>query len=741
LKKFRKSNNDILKSSEIPLEETRRRQRFNKNLVYKVTIGAILILGITFLYPMDKIYQPLDVPSINEISSENIRAPFDFPIFKNSEELKKDKQIIIENLKPVLSYDTLITKIIISRVKGFFNFIDSLKSDTLDQQNRIFILKSRYPNLPDSVVSFIFSTQQYSLIKTSTLQIVDSLVSDGVVENVNSLPLQSSGLVIIHSPDKIKTVARDRVFDLSRARNFILKRATELDKHDRDVTRAIVEIAVMFLEPNLMFDREKTKQNRNAELEAIPRIKGLVLKDELIIKANERVTQVHRDKLASLAKYKRQRLQGKNLWQFLLPPLGRMFFVAFPILFFFFFLYFFKKQIYNSSKNLIVFALLIGAEVILLDVVVAQEILSRYLVPLTIAAMLATILYDEEVGLTLSVSLGMLVGVLSGFKLDIAFVTIISGTVACFSVRKVRHRHEFYRPIIYLCLTYAGSVYIIESLKLTPVPELWQHVSLSVINGFLSPILTIGLLSLFETGFGLTTDVTLLELSDLNLPLLKRLALEAPGTYQHSIMIGTLAEDAAEAIGANSLLARVGSYYHDIGKMLKPEYFVENQIGAENKHEKLAPTMSALILESHIKEGVDLALKHNLPKSIIDFITGHHGTGVMTYFYEKAKEEMGDDVDVKDFQYPGPNPRSKEVAIVMLADSVEAASRTLDDPKPSRIRSLTHTIFMNKLDSGLLENSDLTLRDIKKIEDSFVRVLTAFFHRRIRYPEQKEIEV
>ncbi|RKX17183.1 MAG: hypothetical protein DRP26_07400 [Candidatus Zixiibacteriota bacterium] len=363
------------------------------------------------------------------------------------------------------------------------------------------------------------------------------------------------------------------------------------------------------------------------------------------------------------------------------------------------------------------------------------------MVPLTIAAMLATILYDEEVGLTLSVSLGMLVGVLSGFKLDIAFVTIISGTVACFSVRKVRHRHEFYRPIIYLCLTYAGSVYIIESLKLTPVPELWQHVSLSVINGFLSPILTIGLLSLFETGFGLTTDVTLLELSDLNLPLLKRLALEAPGTYQHSIMIGTLAEDAAEAIGANSLLARVGSYYHDIGKMLKPEYFVENQIGAENKHEKLAPTMSALILESHIKEGVDLALKHNLPKSIIDFITGHHGTGVMTYFYEKAKEEMGDDVDVKDFQYPGPNPRSKEVAIVMLADSVEAASRTLDDPKPSRIRSLTHTIFMNKLDSGLLENSDLTLRDIKKIEDSFVRVLTAFFHRRIRYPEQKEIEV
>lgn len=741
MRKVRKSNNNILKTGEMPLEEVRKHRPLNKNLVYRILLGAVLILGITFLYPMDKIYQPLDVPELNEIAAEGIKAPFDFPIFKSSEELEKDRQIVLENLKPVLSFDILITNAVASKVESFFSFIDSLKSEALNQREKTSILKSHYPNLSDSVIIFILSPERYALIKSSTLRIVDSLMSTGVVEDVNSLPLQSSGLVTIHKPSEIKTVARDRVYDISFARKFISEQAVKLAKKSKGVAGAIVEVGGMFLEPNLIFDREKTKRNRNAELEAIPKTRGLVFKDELIIKANERVTQVHRDKMASLAKYKRQRLQGKSLWQFLLPPLGRMFFVAFPILFFLFFLCFFKRRIYDSNNNIIVFALLIGAGVLLLDIVVSQEILSRYLVPLTIASMLATILYDEEVGLVLSISLGMLVGVLSGFKLDIAFVTMISGTVACFSVRKVRHRHEFYRPIIYLCLTYAGSVYIIESLKLTPAPELWQHVGLSVINGFLSPILTIGLLPLFETGFGITTDVTLLELSDLNLPLLKRMALEAPGTYQHSIMIGTLAEDAAEAIGANSLLARVGSYYHDIGKMLKPEYFVENQTGAESKHEKLAPTMSALILEAHVKEGVDLALKHNLPKRIIEFITGHHGTGVMTYFYEKAKNELGETTDVRDFQYPGPNPRSKEVAIVMLADSVEAASRTLDDPKPARIRNLAHRIFMNRFDSGLLENSDLTLRDIKKIEDSFVRVLTAFFHRRIKYPEQKEIKV
>jgi putative nucleotidyltransferase with HDIG domain len=447
---------------------------------------------------------------------------------------------------------------------------------------------------------------------------------------------------------------------------------------------------------------------------------------------------VHRDKLESLAKFKSSRQSQQSLLNFLLPPLGRLFFVAFPILFFVFFLFFFRPQIYQSNSNLLLFAILIGIQVILLNTVVSISGLSRYLVPLTIAPMLATILFDEEVGLALTMSLGLLVGVLSGFKLDIAFITVIAGTVATFSVRRVRHRQEFYRPIIYLCITYAGSVYILESLKLTPPQDVIRHVGFAVLNGFVSPILTIGLLPLFESSFGITTDVTLLELSDLNRPLLKRLAIEAPGTYQHSIMIGTLAEDAAEAIGANSLLARVGSYYHDIGKMLKPEYFVENQTGAVNKHEKLAPTMSAMILEAHVKEGVELALEHNLPKSIIEFITGHHGTGTMSFFYEKARTEKGEDVDIRDFQYPGPNPRYREVAIVMLADSVEAASRTLDDPKPARIRNLVHRLFMDKLDSGLLENSLLTLRDLKKIEDSFVRVLTAFHHRRIKYPERKK---
>jgi putative nucleotidyltransferase with HDIG domain len=204
-------------------------------------------------------------------------------------------------------------------------------------------------------------------------------------------------------------------------------------------------------------------------------------------------------------------------------------------------------------------------------------------------------------------------------------------------------------------------------------------------------------------------------------------------------MIGTLAEEAAKSINANSLLARVGSYYHDIGKMLKPEYFVENQMGAKNKHEKLAPSMSALILEAHVKEGRELAEANGLPECLIEFITGHHGSSVMSYFYDKAKKQEEGDVDIEDYRYPGPKPIAKEVAIVMLADSVEAASRTLEDPTPARIQGLVRKIIFARFESGELDACDLTLRDLHLIEESFIRVLTGIFHRRIAYPE-KEVE-
>jgi hypothetical protein len=737
--KFRKGNHNSI-SNGIHLEESGNGGfKIGRAFLFRAILLILLILGITFLYPIEKIYLPLDIPGLGEVAPDDIVSPFDYPIHKSPEELERERQIVLANLKPVLVFDTVATKNIQNGAREWFEKLDSFELSTTPPETKIAFLKKNNPTLSESAINQIIIKKNNLQIKTIVLTVIDSLVSGGIVADLNMLPLKNSRLVLIAYGDSARAYLRESIPDTTSLKTVASARALIKFGRNTDIGVAAGEIIALFLKPNLVFDQAATEKNRKDELAAIPLIKGMVFRGEKIINAGERVSDFHRDELVSMAKYRNQVNPGRGLWELLLPLLGRLFFVAFPILFFYFFLFYFRNRIFSGNSDLLLFAIIIAGEVLLLHVIMSQGFLSKYLVPLAIASMLSTILYDEQIGLAMTTALAMLVGVLAGFKLDIAFVTFITGAVGCFSVRRVRQRHDFYRPMLLLCLTYAGSVYLIESLKLTPITQLWPHVALAITNGFISPILTIGLLPLFETAFGITTDITLLELSDLNRPLLKRLALEAPGTYHHSIMIGTLAEDASESIKANSLLARVGSYYHDIGKMLKPEYFVENQLDAGNKHEKLTPTMSAIILEAHVKEGVELAIRNGLPKSIIEFITGHHGTGIMTYFYNKAREIKDVNADIDEFRYPGPNPRSKEVAIVMLADSVEAASRTLDDPKPARIKSLIHRIFIEKLDSGLLENSDLTLRDIVKIEDSFVRVLTAFFHRRVKYPEKKEV--
>jgi cyclic-di-AMP phosphodiesterase PgpH len=713
----------------------------SQKVLFRVILAAVMIFGITFLYPLDKIYEPVQVPQVGEIADRDITAPFDFPILKSEDELKKDREFILDNLKPVLTFEVAIARNSQQKIRDFFSTVDSLHVAKADSTHFINALRAVFPSLAENVLQPLRDSRAAAAIKTFAIRVLDTLTTVGVYPSLANLPLEESGLVIVDSMGTTHSYIREQVFDLDKVHWYLAVQAeTALGKRQA-WQPAAREIVRLFLEPDLVFDKGKTEINKNNELASVRSEKGWVYKDQKIVRANERITKLHRDKLLSMARYKRTKLVQNDIMQFLMPPLGRLFFVAFPIFFFGLFLLYFRRTIFASNSALILFSILFASIVIILNIVITQPLLSPYLVPITIASMLVTIAFDLETGLFMTFAMAMLMGILAGFKMDITFVAIVAGTIATFSVRKVRHRHEFYRSIFYLAIVYFGVVYIIESLKLTPSADLWRHTGFAVINGFISPILTIGLLPLFETTFKLTTDITLLELSDLNRPLLKRLAFEAPGTYHHSIMIGTLAEDAAKSIGANSLLARVGSYYHDIGKMLKPEYFVENQMGARNKHEKLAPSMSALILEAHVREGKELAEKNGLPDSIIDFIVGHHGTTVMSYFYEKAKNLEGENVDVDEYRYPGPKPQSREVAIVMLADSVEAASRTLDDPKPARIKNLVRRIISTKFESSELDNCDITLRELHLIEDSFTRVLTGIFHRRLVYPEGEKEDV
>jgi putative nucleotidyltransferase with HDIG domain len=330
-----------------------------------------------------------------------------------------------------------------------------------------------------------------------------------------------------------------------------------------------------------------------------------------------------------------------------------------------------------------------------------------------------------------------------GHAVPVLAVHLITSMVAVLSVAQIRNRSKLIKVGAVMGLTHAVLIALFMVIVSGPEIVRAEHLEPVLVNslggflfGLVAGFLLTGALPFIEYIFEVSTDISLLELTDQNHPILRRLLLEAPGTYHHSFIVGTLAESAAGVVGANALLARVGGYYHDIGKLIKPEYFTENETRKGSHHEKLSPTMSTLVIIAHIKDGMEIALDYNLPPAIQEFIPQHHGTSVVEYFFHEAQQQAPDQPISRDFfRYLGPKPRTKETAIVFLADSVEAASRSLADPTPARIRGLVHKLVNAKLMDNQLDESRLSFRELKLIEESFVRVLSGIFHGRIAYPE------
>jgi hypothetical protein len=341
--------------------------------------------------------------------------------------------------------------------------------------------------------------------------------------------------------------------------------------------------------------------------------------------------------------------------------------------------------------------------------------------------------------------MALYVGLLTeGNQLGFAICAFIGGTVGVFRVYKLNQTSDLAKAGMYIALANIATIITLAFIggHLTLNVALMGTV-IGAINGILSAVLMIGALPYLESAFSITSMIKLLELSNPNQYLLKRLLLEAPGTYHHSLMVGNLAEASAEAIGANPLMVRAGALYHDIGKLKRPEYFVENQRGFENPHDKIAPVLSSLIITSHVKEGVELARESHLPQTIIDFIEQHHGTGLVKYFFGKALEEDREgNLSEESFRYEGPKPKSREVALVMLADAVEAAVRSLQEPSAKDIENMVRMLIRDKLNDGQLDLCELTFRDLDTIARSFCRVLEGVYHKRIEYPETivKEFE-
>lgn len=407
---------------------------------------------------------------------------------------------------------------------------------------------------------------------------------------------------------------------------------------------------------------------------------------------------------------------------------------------FFFYLNYFYPDIYENINKLILLSI-ISIFIVLLAKIFGQ--VSGYLIPMASSSMLIALSFSPNIAILLTVILSLLIGFIPGGGLNYILVSIISGIVAIYSIQKATQRSSLTRAGLLI----AGvNIIAISALGLINNEEYYlilQNNFLGVLNGFLAVILTIGILPFLESYFDITTSFKLMELSNPNQPLLKKMILEAPGTYHHSIVVGNLSETAAEEIGGNGLLARVGAIYHDIGKIKRPYFFTENQEAYKNIHDEMEPSLSALVIASHVKEGIELAKKNKLPKDITDIISQHHGTNLITYFFHRALKENGlanDAVAEENYRYSGPKPQTKETGIILLADSLEAATRSLTNPTATRIKTLVKEIIQKNLENGQLEECDLTLKDLDKIGDSFSRILTGMFHTRVEYPDDDLIK-
>ena len=412
--------------------------------------------------------------------------------------------------------------------------------------------------------------------------------------------------------------------------------------------------------------------------------------------------------------------------------LGLAMFLAMMFYFFVRYLRRFHREMLADNEAIMLLGLIFVGAVIFMQL--AKVWVSPLATPLAAFSILVGLLLSRNLAFVTGILLSLIIGVLNDFSLEIFFVQLAGITASLAVLDSVRNRSDITRLGVNIAAVNALAVLIIHFFRLWPLKTLGVNLVWAGVSGIASALLVLGVLPFLESFFSKTTNIKLLELADFNQPLLKRLMLEAPGTYHHSLIMASLAEQAAAAIGANSLLARVGAYYHDIGKLSNPGYFIENQQPNDNPHDPLTPAMSSLVVLSHVKEGAVLARQYGVDKVIVDCIEQHHGTSLIHYFYHRALEQ-NKDISPDSFRYPGPKPQSKETAILMIADAVEAASRSVDEPTPGRLKDTVEKVINNKFTDGQFSECPITLHDLGSIAESMAATLGGIYHARIEYQE------
>ena len=729
--------------------DSRNNRRGYRDQYVRFGLLAALTVILTTLYPTGQTYE-ITWFEDSRIAVEEVIAPASFYIHKNETEYEREASAARNAVKPVFY---VIARVPVERkaaVEALFSDVKALRLSVMQDSAKTARLKFNHPEtrpISDATLSFLLNVQalpatELDSLRSLTQTLLDVSYEVGLIESHAQIGVRSDSLNLVGTSEEW-TVPLDQVRDLEQLTGHLQQRikGALLPDATRRI-RGTYELVASFLLPNLTYSDAETEARRLKAANAISRFKGSVLKGERIIDEHERVTSDHIDKLRSLVLHLNQERQ-QDPYLPTLQTVGRFVISGIMVAMLFAFLGLFRETLYKQTSNFILFGILVLIPAIVAHYAAEVSFITPFLVPIALSAIIATVLFDAEIGFVVSVVAAVICSSILG-SLQHSVVFMVTGAVGAFAVRDVMNRGDFYRSIAYISVAYLLTILATGILffNYATLEDFVQRAQWDVIFGIFtscgSAILAIGLLPIFESTFNVVTSITLLELSDLNRPLLRNLAIRAPGTYSHSIIMASLSEAAAEAINADPLLSRVGCYYHDIGKMIRPHYFIENQKGV-NPHDELQPRMSALILISHVKEGVELAREEGLPRAIIDIIPQHHGTSEIASFKHRALER-GDKQAVRDedFRYPGPKPQTKEAGIINLADAVESATRTIPGGAPDQIKGMVQTIVKGRFTAGELDECDLTLKDLTRIQEAFLPILEATRHARVAYPWQLE---
>ncbi|MGH7730974.1 MAG: HD family phosphohydrolase [Candidatus Eiseniibacteriota bacterium] len=698
---------------------------------------VVALLALSVLLPSHPRVSEKYRYRINDIARERIVAPYDFRVQKDEGTLRREQQEAADKVPPVFVVDARVSSETLDRLAQFQEKVLQLVLDrTLPPGERVSRLKGLGVPLSDESALALAAPGRARRVLRDLGGWLHDLSSAGVTAEKQNGLLMGYRSIALREGETERPRSTNLLYDRREAVALIERRARDAYPADPAGMRLAVELATPFVQPNVMYDRAETEWRRVQAQGAVTTMLGSVQKDELIVDANQRIDRETLLKLMSLRDLEAAQRQRGDI---LAPPAARMVLMMLFIAMFAIYLRLELPHVFRDNAMLAMFTLLTVVVMGAADLLVGVLGLSEFTVPLAVAPLVVASLMEKRPALVFTLILAVATTAIMELRAPFVPVAVVGGVTAVYSVSRLRHRWHFLRANLVIAVAILAVIVAWDLARATPFETLVQRDAMwGALNSFLAIALAFLLLPVVEQGLGLTSDITLLELSDLNRPLLRRLQLEAPGTYHHSMVVGSLAERAAEATGANSLLARVSAYYHDIGKLAKAEYYAENEPAASrSRHEQLTPSMSALVVRSHITEGLEMARRERLPRAVRNAIPEHHGTMVMAFFYDKALQ-LDPTVRREDYCYPGPRPRSKETAILMLADGVEGASRALQEPTPSRIRGLVTRIVEQRVQDGQLDECGLTLADVARIREAFIPVLTAIFHVRAPYPSPPE---